>query len=998
MLRQPVRTSLSDFIKTTMGSQFVIPVYQRTYTWTPEKETAKYLDDIEDILDGKTTNHFLGIIIYMDARISAMFRQLQIVDGQQRMTTSFIFLLALKKYAEEKRNASVAGMIEDYYLFNRHAEGDASFRLKPTVSNDDVFEKLIFGASYDLTKKELESSVYRNYDYIYKRIIKMSQKHSLLEILDTLSRVDVLEFPLSDTDNAQQIFESINSTGAPLTSADLIRNYILMNHNNEAQERYYRMYWQPLEKLYPQSRQLEDFFRYYLAVKTYTLHGRRDIYESFKIFWNSTKDPVEKKLQEINRYCRWCHDLFDGELYSEEADEAMNDYRRMNSRVTAPFLMEMIRLQMEEKISDHELAQIIRLLDSYIIRRNICGMDNGNLGIYFPTLLKAVLSAFSRKRNKGILSIIQTGLVEYNKGKPLAMPRDEAVRTRLTEINAYNLSCIRAVLERMEHDGATAKVDLSALNIEHIMPQHPNRWWKYNSGTMNEDDYTFCANLIGNLTLCAVYDNTRMGNEDFSFKKEVLSKTLHIRMNTEILGCELWNRDVIVLRTTEMAERITQLYPYAIAESPAHIEEEPLRAEETVSEVPETAESNDKLLVIHTPTADAKAVFHDPSHIEILAGSIMKPYFKREMRKNRNMFYSLKNDGTLVNEADFKVRFAKNAMFGSLSDAAGFLLHRGGENSAVWTYADGRQVTGTVPAAETDENSVTEPVEESAVPDEVPEGRVILLENSGVKVKAVFVNPKEVVVLKDSTIRPYTGNDMRRYRNDFLAMRARKELVHVDHTTVRFTKNITYPSLNDAACFLLHRGGENSALWTNENGSVITGKPKVYGQPVMLAQEKKEEKRTEETVVPNGIPLVLNHANTHIRAVFCKPDEIYILKGSQMHIYMKNSKQGSPELEKILINEGYLVRHRGYEVFEKDCRFTSLKEAAGFILHKDDDHSADFKHEDGRAITGIPAVYGSVMDQQTEKPKVEVRRFSGKNRDASDHIIRFAGTAFQEKE
>ena len=154
MLKQPVRISLSDFIKTTMGSQFVIPVYQRIYTWSPEKETARFMNDIQDLLEKRTDNHFLGIIIYLDAEISAMFRQLQIVDGQQRLTTSFIFLLALKKEAEEKKDLNTAGMIDDYYLYNKHASEEGSIRLKPAVAADDVFARLVYDA---------ESGVWRSH-------------------------------------------------------------------------------------------------------------------------------------------------------------------------------------------------------------------------------------------------------------------------------------------------------------------------------------------------------------------------------------------------------------------------------------------------------------------------------------------------------------------------------------------------------------------------------------------------------------------------------------------------------------------------------------------------------------------------------------------------------------------------------------------------------------------------------------------------------------------
>ena len=382
-MKPPVRTSMSDFIKTTMGSQFVIPVYQRNYTWNPEKETYRFMNDLQDLLEGRTANHFLGIIIYLESKISAMFQQLQIVDGQQRLTTCFIFLLALKRVAEEKKDKVVAGMIDDYYLYNRHSDSNAALRLKPAVSTDDVYARLVYGNVRDLSRKEKESGVYRNYDYIHKRITELSRKHSLLELLDCLNRVDILAFPLAETDNAQQIFESINSTGAPLTSADLIRNYVLMNHTDEVQERYYQMYWEPLETYYPESRRLEEFFRFYLAVKTFDLLNRRDVYEGFKNYWNRTEKDTESMLQEINRYCRYYYDIYEGPAENPEIEKALNDFRRTESRMPAPFLMEMLHLFEEGQISAQTLVAEIRLIDSYMMRRALCGNDTSALSRYF---------------------------------------------------------------------------------------------------------------------------------------------------------------------------------------------------------------------------------------------------------------------------------------------------------------------------------------------------------------------------------------------------------------------------------------------------------------------------------------------------------------------------------------------------------------------------------------------------------------------------------------
>lgn len=671
MLKQPVRTNLSDFIKTSMGSQFVIPVYQRHYTWSPDKETARFMDDIEELLKGKSEHHFLGIIIYMETEIAAMFRQLQIVDGQQRLTTTFIFLLALKKLSEEKNDKNTAGMISDYYLYNRHSSKEASLRLKPAVDKDNVFERLVYGSEKDLNRKEKESAVYKNYVYIYQRLVNMMKNYSSLEVLDTLSRIDILAFPLSETDNVQQIFESINSTGAPLTSADLIRNYVLMNHPDAEQERLYHMYWEPLEDAYPQSRRLEDFFRYYLAAKTYDLLNRRDIYEGFKKYWHQNNDSDEDKLREIVRYNRYYHDVYEGPAENIEIENALKDFRLSSSYVPAPFLMEMMHQYDNQKISASEMVSVIRIIDSYLMRRALMGNDSGSLSRYFPSLLRTVL--LSRKKNpkQDIISLTQYYLITCNRGRSLAMPTDEQLSMQLRECNAYALPSIRVVLDRIEHDHASAKVDTSDLNIEHIMPQHPNAWWRKNSGCADEDDYTVTANLIGNLTLCAQYDNTRMGNEDFAYKKKILSKTLHIRMNTEILKQKTWTKKSILKRCESMCEKIIHIYPYnGIGK---------VSRKKTAPPV-----NNEEIYTLNTPTVTARAILHTKENVEVMAGSFMKPYGNREMKKMSDLFHKFDSHGAFHEIDQNRVQLNQSIQFHDLNEAGQFLMHRGGDTSSFW--------------------------------------------------------------------------------------------------------------------------------------------------------------------------------------------------------------------------------------------------------------------------------------------------------------------------
>ncbi len=670
MMKQPVRTNMSDFIKTTMGSQFVIPVYQRNYTWNPDAETRRFLDDIQDLLEKKTQAHFLGILIYMESEISAMYKEIQIVDGQQRLTTSFIFLLVLKRIALERGEKDAAGMIDDYYLYNRHTAEQAKLRLKPMVSDDDVYAKLVYGSWKDLDRREKESNVFKNYDSIYRRIQELTKKYTVLQILDTLGRVDILAFPLSDNDNAQQIFESINSTGAPLTSADLIRNYILMNDTSDVQERNYKLYWKPLERYCPDSRRLEEFFRYYIAAKTYNLLNKRDVYQGFKDCWNTSKDDKETQMRDINRYCRYYHEIYHGPAENSGVEAVLKEFRRNESRMPAPFLLEMFRMKDDGEIVEKDLCSVIRLIDSYLTRRALVGNDQGVLGRYFPQLLRSVMKAHAKNPRRNIMDIMKVNLISYNRGKALAMPSDELLRSQLREINAYSLMCIRPVLERIEHDGATAEVDTSNLNIEHIMPQHPNGYWKKAAQAKNDDEYSFYANLIGNLTLCAEYDNTRMGNQDFNFKKKVLSKTLHIRMNTEILNKQEWTPKDILERCDRLAEQIIRLYPYEDASSVTDDEE-------------------DDIIVLNTPSVNARAIYHTQHSIEILSGTTMKAYGPQEMKAMRSLFSDLLASGVLSESEDGRVQFDRNYRFRDLNMAAQFLLHRGGDNTGAWTRENG---------------------------------------------------------------------------------------------------------------------------------------------------------------------------------------------------------------------------------------------------------------------------------------------------------------------
>lgn len=249
---QPQRTNVLDYIR-TVGTQFVIPVYQRNYTWNEKKEVKQLLDDYSSLIY-EDKKHFLGIIMYLSNVRGFNFRENIIIDGQQRLTTIFLMLNAIRELAflDEKKDIVVN---IDEIINNKGVDDALKMKLKPLVSDDDVY-RLIASANYDFLnskdskQKYSRSRVYINYQYIKDYFKKLFEKHGYTEVLNALIKLNVVVIPIGDDDNAQQVFESINAAGVPLTATDLIRNFILMDLNSDIQDYIHLHYWDPIEKLF----------------------------------------------------------------------------------------------------------------------------------------------------------------------------------------------------------------------------------------------------------------------------------------------------------------------------------------------------------------------------------------------------------------------------------------------------------------------------------------------------------------------------------------------------------------------------------------------------------------------------------------------------------------------------------------------------------------------------------------------------------------------------
>ena len=344
-MSEPRRTGLLQLLGNSLGCQFVIPVYQRNYTWEAEKEVKQYLDDLQNILRNEYKNHFLGIIIYLEKAIDFSSREFSIIDGQQRLTTTFLIIYSIKQLLVNSNEMEKVNQLEGQYLTNPYHNDKIKYKLKPLVSDDDVYRCIIEDRMKDIT--DIKSNVLKNYKYICNRMNEfLMEGYDANSILMALDKLYVVCVPISEEDNAQKIFESINATGIKLTSADLIRNYLLMDLESDVQEKYYAEYWKKLEdNVSSDSKILELFFRMYLVIKTYNLVSKNNVYREFVNWIEESKIDIKSLFENLLEYSQIFNSLINKDIdkIDKKLKDSIIDFRKINSDLPMAVVMEFYR-------------------------------------------------------------------------------------------------------------------------------------------------------------------------------------------------------------------------------------------------------------------------------------------------------------------------------------------------------------------------------------------------------------------------------------------------------------------------------------------------------------------------------------------------------------------------------------------------------------------------------------------------------------------------------
>lgn len=545
--------TLLRFFEENQNNQFVIPIYQRVYSW--EKEQCEQLwDDIIKIGgNDKMNGYFIGSILYVrDGNTHSS--PLLIIDGQQRLTTITLLFIALRNHSsdEVKILEEFSRKETESYLINSDKDGDKKFRLILSESDKDTLLSLI-----DKNKRkpsEPSVKIVENFELFEKWISENTGK--LETIFKGLEKLMIVWIALEkEKDDPQLIFESMNSKGIELTQTDLIRNYIVMETEVEKQEDFYNQYWRAMEENFKQNETLFNrFVRHYLTIKTGKIPNIKKVYEAFKDYQQKEGIEIEDLLKDLQKYCGYfCQIAFKKED-NKGLNKALSFLVDLEMDVVYPLLLELYSDYSDGVLSDKDFISIINLIESCLFRRAVCGIPSSGLNKFFASFTKKI------QKDQYLESIKAHFLsLEKTTGK---FPKDSEFRDSFITIDFYHFKKIKYFLERLEKFDTEEPVDTQKCNTEHIMPQTLTPEWQKDLGENFEAIHEKYLHTIGNLTLTGY--NSKYSNKPFKEKKDMENgfKQSPLRLNQSLKDLEVFGEKEIEERANDLADWALKIWTY----------------------------------------------------------------------------------------------------------------------------------------------------------------------------------------------------------------------------------------------------------------------------------------------------------------------------------------------------------------------------------------------------------------------------------------------------
>jgi len=552
------QVKLLDFLR--KSPQFIIPIYQRTYSWTLAECQQLWDDILRTGSEDRINTHFVGSIVYIEQGLSQVSSQspLLVIDGQQRLTTVSLLIEALARLILEGTEpvpGFSAKKLRNYYLLNPLEDGESAYKLLLTQTDRKTLLSLVEQKPLP-TEKSIRLS--DNFEFFGKQIAGLAG--DLGPLCKGLAKLMVVDIALSrDQDNPQLIFESMNSTGRELSQADLIRNFILMGLEPNHQSRLYEDHWRPMEVAFGQEaygQHFDGFMRHYLTLRTEEIPRVREVYEAFKTYARSPEvaslgvDALVKDVHTFaNHYCA----IALARENEPQLAAAFADLRELKVDVAYPLLLELYRDYTCDRLSRDDLLQAVRWIESYVFRRAVCAIPTNSLNKTFAN--------FGKSLNKDCyIESLQAHfllLPSYRR-----FPRDEEFRRELMHRDLYNFRSRSYWLRRLENFGRKERVPVDEYTIEHIMPQNEDlsSEWREALGEEWERVHETWLHTLGNLTLTGY--NSEYSDHGF-VKKRDMKGGFHespLRLNEDLGQLQSWGESEIQGRAEQLGQKAAKVW------------------------------------------------------------------------------------------------------------------------------------------------------------------------------------------------------------------------------------------------------------------------------------------------------------------------------------------------------------------------------------------------------------------------------------------------------
>ena len=549
--------NLLAFLK--RSPQFIIPIYQRTYSWT-EAQCRQLWEDIlragshEDI-----SAHFIGSVVYIEKGLYHVSSQspLLVIDGQQRLATVSLMIEALARRLgdTEPIDGFSAKKLRHYYLLNPLEDGKQRYKLLLTQTDEQTLLAIVEQKS---TPTQHSLRLVENFGFFEEQVRTLGD--DVAPLCKGLEKLMVVDISLNrDQDNPQLIFESMNSTGLALSQADLIRNYVLMGLEPIRQERFYTEHWRPMEMAFGQeaySKHFDGFMRHYLTVKTSNIPKVGQVYEAFKTYAHGQgagANDVETLLADLRKFAGHYCALAFGRHVEPDLAVALRDLRDLEVDVAYPLLLELYDDYSMGNLTVGDLVEAVRLIESYVFRRAVCAIPTNSLNRTFATFGRSL----QKDRYLESMHAHFQQLPSYRR-----FPNDEEFQRELKVRDLYNFRNRSYWLRKLENHGRKEHVAIGEYTIEHILPQTENlsNVWRAALGDNWREKRDTLLHTLGNLTLTGY--NAEYSDRPFVEKRDMEGgfRESPLRVNEGLGDADSWDEEAIRNRAARLARKATDVW------------------------------------------------------------------------------------------------------------------------------------------------------------------------------------------------------------------------------------------------------------------------------------------------------------------------------------------------------------------------------------------------------------------------------------------------------